>query len=148
VMAMTRQALPQLPGSSIDAVARGGYIVDGDLDIPDIILIATGSEVSLCIDAAKKIRESGKKVRVISMPCVEIFEEQDKAYRDAILPPATKKRLVVEAGSTFGWHKYCGDEGDVLGVDRFGASAPGGTLMEKFGFTVENVVAKAKAVLG
>jgi transketolase len=148
VMAMTRQALPQLPGSSIDAVARGGYIVDGDLDIPDIILIATGSEVSLCIDAAKKIRESGKKVRVISMPCVEIFEEQDKAYRDAILPPATKKRLVVEAGSTFGWHKYCGDEGDVLGVDRFGASAPGGILMEKFGFTVENVVAKAKAVLG
>jgi transketolase len=148
VMAMTRQALPQLPGSSIDAVARGGYIVDGDLDIPDIILIATGSEVSLCIDAAKKIRESGKKVRVISMPCVEIFEEQDKAYRDAILPPATKKRLVVEAGTTFGWHKYCGDEGDVLGVDRFGASAPGGTLMEKFGFTVENVVAKAKAVLG
>jgi transketolase len=148
VMAMTRQALPQLPGSSIDAVARGGYIVDGDLDLPDIILIATGSEVSLCVDAAKKLRESGKKVRVISMPCVEIFEEQDKAYRDAILPPATKKRLVVEAASSFGWHKYAGDEGDIVSIDRFGASAPGSTLMEQFGFTVENVVAKAKAVLG
>jgi transketolase len=148
IMAMTRQALPQLAGSSIDAVARGGYIVDGDLDLPDIILIATGSEVSLCIDAAKKLRESGTKVRVISMPCVEIFEEQDKAYRDAILPPATKKRLVVEAASSFGWHKYAGDEGDILGMDGFGASAPGGTLMEKFGFTVDNVVAKAKAVLG
>ncbi len=147
VMAMSRQALPQLPGSSIEGVARGGYIIDSDLDLPDIILIATGSEVSLCVDAAKKIREYGKKVRVISMPCVELFEEQDKAYRDSILPPATKKRLVVEAASSFGWHKYAGDEGDVLGVDRFGVSAPGGIAMEKFGFSVENVVAKARAVL-
>jgi transketolase len=148
VMAMTRQALPQLPGSSIEGVARGAYIVDGDLDLPDIILIATGSEVSLCVDAAKKLREDGKKVRVISMPCMELFEEQPKDYKDAILPPATKKRLVVEAATSFGWHKYAGDEGDIVSIDRFGASAPGGTLMEKFGFTVENVVAKAKAVLG
>jgi transketolase len=148
VLAMSRQALPQLPGSSIEGVARGGYIVDGDLDLPDIILIATGSEVSLCVNAAKKIRESGKKVRVISMPCTTLFDEQDKAYRDAILPPATKKRLVVEAGTSFGWHKYSGDEGDIISIDRFGVSAPGGIAMEKFGFTVDNVVAKAKAVMG
>jgi transketolase len=149
VMAMSRQALPQLAGSSIEGVARGGYIIDTDAgDLPDIILIATGSEVSLCVDAAKKLRESGKKVRVISMPCTTLFEQQDKAYRDAILPPLSKKRLVVEAGTSFGWHKYSGDEGDILSIDRFGVSAPGGIAMEKFGFTVDNVVAKAKAVMG
>jgi transketolase len=85
---------------------------------------------------------------VISMPCTTLFEQQDKAYRDAILPPLSKKRLVVEAGTSFGWHKYSGDEGDILSIDRFGVSAPGGIAMEKFGFTVDNVVAKAKAVMG
>jgi transketolase len=149
VMAMSRQALPQLAGSSIEGVARGGYIIDQDAaDLPDIILIATGSEVSLCVDAAKKLRESGKKVRVVSMPCTTLFEQQDQAYRNAVLPPLSKKRLVVEAGTSFGWHKYSGDEGDILSIDRFGVSAPGGIAMEKFGFTVDNVVAKANAVMG
>ncbi len=148
VLAMSRQGLPQLAGSSIEGVSRGAYIVDGDLDLPDIILIGTGSEVSLCVEAAKKLRENGTKVRVISMPCMELFEEQDDDYKNAILPKATKKRLVVEALTSFGWHKYIGDEGAMVSVDRFGASAPGGIVMEKFGFTVDNVVAQAKKVLG
>ncbi|MBE9031351.1 transketolase [filamentous cyanobacterium LEGE 11480] len=148
VMAMSRQGLPQLEGSSIEGVERGAYIIDGDLDLPDIILIGTGSEVQLCIEAAKKLREDGTKVRVISMPCMRLFEQQDDDYKNAILPKATKKRLVVEALTSFGWHKYIGDEGDMISVDRFGASAPGGIIMEKFGFTVDNVVAQAKKVLG
>ncbi len=148
LMAMTRQALPQLAGSSIDAVARGAYIVSDSLDLPDLILIGTGSEVSLCVTAAEKLRADGHKVRVISMPCWELFDEQDAAYRNAILPKEAKKRLVVEAASSFGWAKIYGDEGDMLSIDRFGVSAPGGLAMEKFGFTVDNVVAKAKALLG
>ncbi|MBD2326282.1 transketolase [Alkalinema sp. FACHB-956] len=147
VMAMSRQALPQLAGSSIEGVARGGYILSDSGDLPDIILIATGSEVSLCVEAANKLRGEGHKVRVISMPCVDLFEEQDAAYRNAILPKETKKRLVVEAASSFGWHKYAGDEGDIISIDRFGVSAPGGIAMEKFGFTVDNVYNRAKALL-
>ncbi len=147
IMAMTRQALPQLAGSSIEAVARGGYILSNDGDLSDIILIGTGSEVSLCVDVAKKLRADGHKVCVVSMPCVELFEEQDAGYKNAVLPKAVTKRLVVEAGSTFGWHKYAGTDGDIVGIDTFGASAPGGILMEKFGFTVDNVYNRAKALL-
>jgi transketolase len=147
LMAMTRQALPQLDGSSIEGVARGGYILSGSDDLPDIILIGTGSEVSLCVKAAEQLRAEGKKVRVVSMPCWELFEEQDTAYQQAVLPPADQKRLVVEAASSFGWHKYMGSQGAMVSIDRFGVSAPGGTAMEKFGFTVENVVAKAKEVM-
>lgn len=145
VMAMSRQNLPQLAGSSIEAVAKGAYIaVDCGCDTPDLILLATGSEVSLCVDAAKELGD--KKVRVVSMPCRELFEEQDEAYRSSILPKGIK-RLVVEAASSFGWGKYIGDEGDMISVDGFGASAPGGTIMKEFGFTVENVVAKAKKLM-
>ena len=147
IMAMTRQALPQLTGSSIEAVSRGGYILSNDGDLSDIILIGTGSEVSLCVDVAVKLRADGHKVCVVSMPCVELFEEQDTAYKNAVLPKAVTKRLVVEAGTTFGWHKYAGTDGDVVGIDTFGASAPGGTLMKEFGFTVENVYNRAKALL-
>jgi transketolase len=146
IMAMSRQALPQLDGSSIEAVARGGYILSDSNGLPEIILIATGSEVSLCVEAAGKLRAEGKNVRVVSMPCVELFEEQDAAYQDSVIPKAVKARLVVEASSSYGWHKYMGDGGDSVSIDRFGASAPGGTLMDKFGFTVDNVVAKAKAL--
>ncbi|NJN31204.1 MAG: transketolase [Synechococcales cyanobacterium RM1_1_8] len=143
IMAMTRQNLPQLAGSSIEGVAKGAYtVVDCD-GTPDLVMLATGSEVSLCVDAAKEL---GGKIRVVSMPCREIFEEQDEAYRNSILPLGIK-RLVVEAGTTFGWSKYAGDSGDIIGVDSFGASAPGGKIMEEFGFTVANVVAKAKALV-
>lgn len=148
LLAMTRQALPQLEGSSIEGVARGAYIISDSLDLPDIILLATGSEVHLCTQAAEKLRAEGHKVRVISMPCWELFEEQDEHYKNAVLPPATTKRLAVEAASSFGWCKYMGSEGKMISIERFGVSSPGGLAMEKFGYTVDNVVAKAKEVLG
>ncbi len=148
LMAFSRQNLPNLPGASIEGVAKGAYVVDDCEGTPDLILIGTGSEVSLCVDAAKELRAAGTKVRVVSMPCWELFDAQDAAYQESVLPKAVTKRLAVEAGISMGWCRYVGAEGDVIGVDRFGASAPGGLVMEKFGFTVENVVSKAKALLG
>ncbi|MBW4656284.1 MAG: transketolase [Kaiparowitsia implicata GSE-PSE-MK54-09C] len=147
LLALSRQGLPNLAGSSIDAVAKGAYIaVDSD-GTPDLILIGTGSEVNLCVQAAEKLAADGTKVRVVSMPSWDLFEAQDAAYRESVLPKAVTKRLAVEAGISMGWCKYVGSEGDTLSVDRFGASAPGGTCLEKFGYTVDNVVAKAKALL-
>jgi transketolase len=148
LMAFSRQNLPNLPGSSIEGVAKGAYTVDDCDGTPDLILIGTGSEVSLCVKAAEELRKAGTKVRVVSMPSWELFDAQDAAYRESVLPKAVTKRLAVEAGITMGWCRYVGGEGDVIGVDRFGASAPGDLVMEKFGFTVENVVSKAKALLG
>ena len=146
LMAFSRQNLPNLAGTSIDNVAKGAYpIVECD-GTPDLILIGTGSEVSLCVEAAAKLE--GKKVRVVSMPSWELFEAQDAAYRESVLPKAVTKRIAVEAASSFGWSKYIGTEGDSVTIDRFGASAPGAVCLEKFGFTVDNVVAKAKALLG
>jgi transketolase len=100
------------------------------------------------VEAAKKLEEEGKKVRVVSMPCWELFDAQSESYRESVLPKAVKKRLAVEAASNFGWCRYVGDEGAMISVDRFGVSAPGGVAMEKFGYTVANVVAKAKELLG
>ncbi len=148
LLAMTRQALPNLEGSSFEGVARGAYILSGSDDLPELILIGTGSEVSLCVQAAEKLRAEGRKVRVVSMPCWELFEEQDEHYKNAVLPKADQKRLVVEAASSFGWHKYCGSEGAIVSIDRFGVSSPGNIAMEKFGFTVDNVLAEAQKVLG
>jgi transketolase len=148
LLALTRQNLPNLAGSSIAGVEKGGYIISGGEETPDIILIGTGSEVNLCVEAAEKLRSEGKKVRVVSMPCVELFEQQDKAYKESVLPKAVKKRVSVEAGVTYGWERFVGDEGVSIGINQFGASAPGGVVMEKFGFTVDNVIAKAKELLG
>ncbi|HEY9735322.1 MAG TPA: transketolase [Trichocoleus sp.] len=148
LLALSRQNLPQLEGSSIDAVAKGAYILSGGEGTPDIILIGTGSEVSLCVEAAAKLRAEGKNVRVVSMPSWELFDAQDEAYRESVLPKSVTKRLAVEAASSFGWCRYIGSEGDMISVDRFGVSAPGGTIMEKFGYTVDNVVSRAKALLG
>lgn len=145
LMAFSRQNLPQLEGSSIDAVAKGAYVLSDD-DGAELILIGTGSEVSLCVEAAKQLRAEGKKVRVVSMPCWELFEAQDAAYKESVLPKAVTKRLVVEAGIEMGWGKYYGAEGDMISVNSFGASAPGGRIMQEFGYTVENVVARAKAL--
>ncbi len=147
LMAFSRQNLPQLQGSSIDAVAKGAYVLSDSESTPDLILIGTGSEVPLCVEAAAQLRAEGVKVRVVSMPSWELFDAQDAAYQESVLPKAVTKRLAVEAGITMGWCKYVGSEGDTLGIDRFGASAPGGICMEKFGFTVANVVEKAKALL-
>ena len=99
------------------------------------------------MQAAKQLSAEGHKIRVVSMPCVELFEEQSSAYKQEVLPNAVRKRIVVEAAESFGWHKYIGLDGDSVTMNSFGASAPGGTCMEKFGFTVENVVAKSKALL-
>ncbi|MFM7449799.1 MAG: transketolase [Leptolyngbyaceae cyanobacterium] len=148
LLALSRQNLPQMEGSSIEGVSRGGYILSDSGDLPELILIGTGGEVYLCQQAADKLRAEGKKVRVVSLPSWELFDEQDQHYRDAVLPPLTTKRLAVEAASSFGWCKYLGNEGAMISIDRFGASAPGGVVMERFGFTVDNIVAKAKQLLG
>ncbi|NEO76220.1 transketolase [Moorena sp. SIO4G3] len=148
LLAFTRQGLPNLAGSSIEAATKGAYVLSDSDGTPDIILIGTGSEVSLCVQGAEQLREEGKKVRVVSMPSWELFEAQDEAYRESVLPKAVTKRLGVEAGVSFGWCRYLGTEGDMISIDRFGVSAPGGVAMAKFGYTVENVVAKAKALLG
>ncbi|MGA0968597.1 MAG: transketolase [Vulcanococcus sp.] len=146
VLFLSRQAMANQANSNADHVAKGGYILEDSNGTPDLILIGTGTELDLCVQAAAQLRAEGKNVRVVSMPCVDLFEEQDAAYRESVLPAACRKRLVVEASSSFGWHKYTGFEGDTVSIDRFGASAPGPLLMEKFGFTVDNVVAKAKAL--
>lgn len=148
LLAFTRQNVPNLAGTSIAGVAKGGYTIVDSQGTPDIILIGTGSEVSLCVSAAEKLTAVGKKVRVVSMPSSTLFDTQDAAYKESVLPKAVTKRLSVEAASSFGWHKYVGSEGDTVSIDTFGASAPGGICLEKFGFTVDNVLAKAKALLG
>lgn len=146
LIALSRQNVPNLAGSSIEGVAKGAYAVIDCDGTPDLILIATGTEVGLCVKAAEQLTGEGKKVRVVSMPSWELFEAQDAAYKESVLPKAVTKRLAVEAGISMGWCKYVGDAGATISVDRFGASAPGGVCMEKFGFTVDNVVAKAKAL--
>ncbi|MEN9878259.1 MAG: transketolase [Cyanobacteriota bacterium] len=146
VLFLSRQAMANQPNSSAAAVAKGGYILEDSTGTPELILIGTGTELELCTKAAAQLRAEGKNVRVVSMPCVELFEEQDAAYRESVLPAAVRQRLVVEASSSFGWHKYTGLDGANVSIDRFGASAPGPVCLEKFGFTVENVVAKAKAL--
>ncbi|MEH2318135.1 transketolase [Nostoc sp.] len=148
LLAFTRQNVPNLAGTSIEKVAKGGYTVVDSEGTPDIILIGTGSELSLAVGAAEKLTAEGKKVRVVSLPSWELFEAQDAAYKESVLPKAVTKRLSVEAASSFGWHKYVGSEGDCVSIDRFGASAPGNVCLEKFGFSVDNVLAKAKQLLG
>ena len=148
LLALSRQGLPNLSGSSIEKAAKGAYILSDSDRTPEIILIGTGSETELCVKAAEALQSEGKKVRVVSMPSWELFDAQDQAYRESVLPKAVKKRLAVEAGSSFGWCRYVTDEGATISIDRFGASAPGGVALEKFGYTVDNVVAKVKALLG
>jgi len=147
VLFLSRQAMANQANSTAAAVAKGGYVLEDSTGTPELILIGSGTELELCTKAASELRAAGKNVRVVSMPCVELFEEQDAAYRESVLPASVRKRLVVEASSSYGWHKYSGFDGDTVSIDRYGASAPGPLLMEKFGFTVENVVAKANALL-
>jgi transketolase len=150
LLAMTRQNVPHLDRSQAvePGVARGGYILgDAEGGAPDVILIGTGSEVGLCVKAQEKLKGYGVKARVVSLPSWELFEKQDAAYRESVLPAAIKKRVTVEAGASLGWHKWAGDEGIVIGIDRFGGSAPGGELMQYFGFTPEHVTAAALHLL-
>ncbi len=150
LIALSRQGLPQLEGSSIEKAEKGGYVLSCGFapDELDLILIGTGSEVQLCVKAADILKAEGKKVRVVSIPCWELFESQSEEYKESVLPKAIKNRVAVEAGTTFGWQRYTGDNGAIVGIDTFGASAPGGVALENFGFNVDNVVAVAKKVIG
>jgi transketolase len=148
-LALSRQKLPVLEGTKRDGVARGAYVVweaEDSNGLPDLILIASGSEVSLSVDAAKQLAEQGVRARVVSMPCWELFEAQTADYRDEVLPPDVKPRLSVEAGIALGWKQWVGDDGDSISIEHFGASAPGNTVLEKFGYTVDNVVARSLAL--
>jgi transketolase len=150
VLVFSRQNLPVLDRSVCSAAAgvrRGGYILWESAPNPDLILIATGSEVSLTLDAARKLAENGTKVRVVSLPSWEIFDRQPQEYRDSVLPPAITARVSVEAGIKLGWEHYVGLTGKIIGMDTFGASAPGPVLYEKFGFTVEKIIEAAKKLL-
>jgi transketolase len=148
-LALSRQKLPVLEGSQRDGVARGAYVLwesDEANGMPDVVLIATGSEVQVALGAARRLAEQGVHGRVVSMPCWELFEAQPSEYRDEVLPPEAKARLSVEAGVALGWKQWVGDEGDSISIEHFGASAPGGTVLEKFGYTIDNVVARAIAL--
>ena len=148
---LTRQKVPLIDRQKYppaELVAKGAYILaDAAAKSLRLILIATGSEVSLALSARKSLEEQGIGTRVVSMPSWELFEEQPRSYREEVLPPSVRARLAIEAGSPQGWREYVGDEGDVLGINDFGASAPGPVLMEKFGFTAANIVARASALL-
>ena len=147
VLALSRQNLPQIEGSSKEAL-KGVYIIAESIKAkPDAIIIASGSEVSLAVDAKKELMEKGFDIRVVSMPCMDIFEQQSDEYKEKILPQTVEKRLVVEAGSSICWGKYLGFKGKSVTIDTFGASAPANVLFKKYGFTVENVVNKALSML-
>ena len=153
-LVLTRQKVPVLDRSALApaaGVAQGAYVLADAAaggSTPDVILIATGSEVSLALEAHKQLRGKGIRSRVVSMPCWELFEAQSAAYRETVLPAAVRARVSVEAASPFGWERYVGPGGVIIGVDRFGASAPGPEVLSRYGITVEHVVAAAKEVLG
>ena len=128
-------------------IARGGYTLKDCVGTPDVLLIATGSEIQLAMGAANALAADGIKARVVSMPCTDAFDAQDADYRESVLPAAVTSRVAIEAGVTDGWWRYAGTHGAVVGLDRFGESAPAGVLFEHFGFTAENIVAVAKRVV-
>ena len=136
-----------------DGLHKGAYVLaeaedkQGSKTEPKLIIIATGSEVGLAMEAREKLNASGTPTRVVSMPCWEFFDEQPQRYKDTVLPPNVSARLAIEAGVSLGWHKYIGDHGDTLTVDRFGASAPAEDVFHDYGFTVENVLKKVKKLL-
>ena len=147
-IALTRQNLPQLEGSSKEAI-KGAYVIAEakNSDKIDLIIMASGSEVELALGAKEELEKDGKSVRVVSVPCMDIFEGQDVDYKESVLPPSVRARLAVEAGATMPWYKYVGIDGAVVGMEGFGASAPAKTLFEHFGFTVNNVVEVAKGLI-
>lgn len=150
-LVLTRQNLPTLEGTgekAYEGVKKGAYVLSpAHKETADVLLLATGSEVALAMEAQKVLENEGISASVISMPSWYRFEQQSKEYKESVLPRNVKKRLAIEMGSSLGWHKYVGDEGDVLAIDTFGASAPGEILIKEYGFTVENIVSKVKAIL-
>ena len=146
VLALSRQTLPLYEETGKEAL-KGAYILKDCAGKPELILIGTGSEVEICMKAYETLTAEGIKTRVVSMPCMELFEEQNDNYKERILPSDVRARIAVEAGCSFGWERYVGLDGDTVTIDHFGASAPAGTLFKEFGFTAENIVAKAKKLL-
>ncbi len=151
VLVLTRQNIPVIDRDkylSADGSLKGGYIIADSDGEPEIILISTGSEVSICLEVFEKLKEEGINPRVVSLPCFSLFEKQSREYRDTVLPPSVKKRLSVEAGSTFGWERYVGNNGHgkAYGIDRFGESAPCKDVMNEFGFNAENIYKEAKNI--
>ena len=149
---LSRQNIPTLDRdevASAELLKRGGYTLWDSEDgaAPELILLSTGAEVPTTLHAAQTLAADGVKVRVVSMPCIDLFETQSQDYRDEVLPPAVTARLAVEPGATDGWWKWVGLQGDVLGLDRFGASAPGTTVLEKLGFTSANIADRARTLL-
>jgi transketolase len=149
---LSRQNVPTLDRSKFaaaDGLRKGAYVLaDAPNKQPDLVMIATGSEVSLIVAAREKLAERNIHARLVSMPSWELFDAQTREYRETVLPPFVKRRLAVEAALPLGWHRYTGDQGDVLAIERFGASAPGNVVMEKFGFTTDHVVQRALELLG
>ena len=145
----SRQALPhqERTPEQVQAIARGGYVLLDCGDDPEAIIIATGSEVQLAVEAAQHVNAQGRRVRVVSMPSVDVFEAQDTAWRESVLPAAVTRRVVVEAGVTAPWYKYAGPRGKVIGIDRFGESGPPEKIFQHFGFTVERVIETVEALL-
>jgi transketolase len=150
-LVLTRQTLPVLDRTelaSASRLAQGAYVLaEAGGFPPEVILIATGSEVSLALEAHARLAGEGIPSRVVSMPCWELFEEQPQSYRDTVLPPSVRARVSIEAAAPFGWERYVGLEGAIVGVSGFGSSAPGSVVMREFGFTPEHVVEAAKGVL-
>jgi transketolase len=147
-LALTRQNVPTLEGTSYEGVSKGGYVLsEASGGTPQLVLIGTGSELQIAVDAAKVLEAEGVPTRVVSMPCVEWFEAQDKSYRDGVIPPSVKARVAVEAGIAQSWYRYVGDAGEIVSIEHFGASADYQTLFKEFGFTTENVVAAAHTSL-
>jgi transketolase len=151
-LALSRQPLPTLDRGKYAAasgVAQGAYVLaDAPGGHPEVILIATGSELSLAVQAHESLQADGIRSRVVSMPSWDLFDRQSQAYRDSVLPPSVKARVAVEQASTLGWERYVGDAGSVIGMQTFGASAPLKELQRRFGFASDRVVATAKEVLG
>ena len=148
---LSRQPLPTLDRTkyaSAAGVARGAYVLaDAGAGLPEVVLLASGSEISLCVDAYQKLRTEGIKARVVSMPCWELFDRQDQAYQDSVIPPQVTARVAVEQASTFGWERFAGRGGAIIGMRTFGASAPLKELQKLYGFTVDNVLAAARQQL-
>ncbi|CAN6234473.1 unnamed protein product [Urochloa humidicola] len=148
IIALSRQKLPQLKGTSADAVSKGGYIISDNSsgNKPELIVIGTGSELEIAEKAADELRKEGRTVRVVSLVCWELFEEQSEKYKESVLPSEVTSRISIEAGVTFGWEKYIGQKGKAIGIDRFGVSAPAGKIYKELGLTVENIIAAAEAL--
>jgi transketolase len=148
VLALSRQGVPVWDPSGVpaDAIERGAYVLK-DAEDPQVILMGTGTEVHVAHDAATILENEGVRVRLVSMPCLDRFAAQDQAYRDSVLPPAVRARVAVEAASPLGWHRWVGEDGDVVAMETFGASAPAKALYEHFGFTGEKVAERARALL-